>query len=232
MIGELVPAGVVVSTACDDLPEAELLPGEAEAVAGAVPQRRREFATGRLCARRALAGLGREWVAISVGQRREPLWPPGVVGSITHCAGYRACAVAEARSVAALGIDAEPNDDLPARVTERVARGEELAMVARLAADIPSICWDRLLFSAKEAVYKAWFPLTGRWLGFGDASIAFDAEGGTFAARLLVPGPLVGERELTVLDGRWRAHEGLLATVVPLVHPPPARGGPAYRRTR
>ena len=77
----------------------------------------------------------------------------------------------------------------------------------------PGVCWDRLLFTAKEAVYKAWFPLTRRWLGFEEAEITIDAAGGTFGARLLVPVP-AGGGPLTGLTGRWLARDGLILTAV------------------
>ena len=80
------------------------------------------------------------------------------------------------------------------------------------------MCWDRLLFSAKESVYKAWFPLTGRRLRFLDVRVDFDPVRSTFSARLLVDGPVVDGAALTGLDGRWVVGDGLLATaiVVPL----------------
>jgi 4'-phosphopantetheinyl transferase EntD len=223
VIAELVPPGVVVVETARDLPEAELVAGEEEAVANAVPARRAEFATGRACARRALVRLGREPVAVPVGPRREPLWPAGVVGSVTHCEGRRACAVADAADVVALGIDAEPHEPMPSRVTERIGRDEELTMLARLGDEEPHVCWDRLLFSAKEAVYKAWFPLTGRWLGFDQATIVVDSAARTFVARLLVPGPVVSGAALAELPGRWIVRDGVIATAVVL--PAHATGG-------
>ena len=69
----------------------------------------------------------------------------------------------------------------------------------------PGTCWDRLLFSAKESVYKAWFPLTRRWLGFEEADITIDPADGTFTARLLVPAPVAGGSPLTGFTGRWLA---------------------------
>jgi 4'-phosphopantetheinyl transferase EntD len=76
------------------------------------------------------------------------------------------------------------------------------------------VSWDRLLFSAKESVYKTWFPLTQRWLGFESADIAIDPREGTFTARLLVEGPLVKGAPLTMLNGRWLADHGLLVTAI------------------
>ena len=84
-----------------------LWPEEAAAVQHAVEKRRREFAVGRMLARAALAAIGDPPSAIPTGNHREPVWPAGIVGSITHCAGYCAAAVARDAMVVALGIDAE-----------------------------------------------------------------------------------------------------------------------------
>jgi 4'-phosphopantetheinyl transferase EntD len=204
---------VAVASTRDDL-DVELFPDEERAMGRAVEKRRREFTTGRACARLALQRLGREPVAIRHGERGEPLWPSGVVGSITHCRGYRACAVAPAADVLAVGIDAEVHEPLPDGVLEHVAFGPERAMVA---AGDAGVCLDRLLFSAKEAVYKAWFPLARRWLGFEDAALTIDLDGGAFRARLLVPGPVVGGQPLTELRGRWCVDDGIVAAAAVVV---------------
>ena len=95
-----------------------------------------------------------------------------------------------------------------------ISLAQERAQIAVLAAARPdAACWDRLLFCAKESVYKAWFPLAQEWLGFDDAEIVIDA-GGTFTARLLVPGPLISGSPLTSLGGRWLAARGLLVTAI------------------
>jgi 4'-phosphopantetheinyl transferase EntD len=216
VIAEILPPLAVACEAFSDCAQARLFPEEESIVACAVQSRRLAFATARACARRALAGLGCEPVAIPRDERGAPLWPAGVVGSITHCAGYRACAVARARDVITLGIDAEPADALPGRVLERISSAPERTGLCALAAAHPTVCWDRLLFSAKEAVYKAWYPLTGRWLDFGDAVITFDPAG-TFAAELLVPGPLLAGRPLGSFAGRWLTGDGLVLTAVALL---------------
>src|SRR6516225_7230906 len=108
-----------------------LLPAEAEAVRTAGPRRRAEFAAGRSCARAALATLGVAAGPILPGPAGQPLWPARVTGSITHCAGYQACAVARAADVAAIGIDAEPDAPLPAGLIERIATAPELAWISR-----------------------------------------------------------------------------------------------------
>jgi len=188
MIADLLPPSVVAVETFDDLPGELPFPGEEDLIARAVEGRRREFITARRCAREALAGLGHPATAILPGPRREPLWPAGVVGSITHCPGYRAAAVARRADLAGLGIDAERHGPLPEGVEEQVTRPEERDRLARLAVTHPGIHWDRLLFSAKESVYKAWYPLTGRWLGFEEARLSFDPAASTFRAEVLAAG--------------------------------------------
>jgi enterobactin synthetase component D / holo-[acyl-carrier protein] synthase len=213
VIDEILPAAVATAEARADAADAALLGGEEAVVARAVEKRRREFATGRACARRALERLGLPPAPIPSGERGEPLWPAEVVGSITHCDGYRAAAVARTAEMLALGIDAEPNQPLPDGLAGDIARAEELPRLAELAAAQPSVHWDRLLFCAKESVYKAWFPLAQRWLGFEDAVLSIDPRG-AFSARLLVPGPFVEGIRIEGFEGRWLAREGLIITAI------------------
>lgn len=218
MIAELVPPAVMVADARGPLPDERLLPGEEELVAKAVPKRREEFTTARTCARIALGRLGVPPVPLLSGPKREPLWPAGVVGSLTHCAGYRAAAVARAADVASIGIDAEPHEALPDGILKHVSLPAEREMLAALP---PGPHWDRLLFSAKESVYKTWFPLAQRWLGFEEARLEFrpgpDPDRGGFTAELLAEGmPPVGGQPVTVLSGRYGVSGGLLVTAITL----------------
>jgi 4'-phosphopantetheinyl transferase EntD len=150
VIQELLPPAVVAVEAFQDPPGVALFPAEEAAVARAVAKRRSEFTTVRHCARTALAGLGLPAGPIVPGPRGAPQWPAGIVGSMTHCAGYRAAAVARSREVATLGIDAEPNEPLPDGVLDSVTVAEERTWLAELAARRPEVSWDRLVFSAKE----------------------------------------------------------------------------------
>ena len=84
-----------------------------------------------------------------------PQWPAGVVGSMTHCAGYRAAAVTRSRALAGVGIDAEPHAPLPGAVHDVILREEERSHLLTLAEARRELHWDRILFCAKEAVYKA-----------------------------------------------------------------------------
>ena len=214
MIDEILPAAVACAEAFDDPAEVVLFPAEEALLARAVDKRRREFSTGRHCARRALAALGVAPVPILRGEAGAPQWPPGFVGSITHCSGYRAAAVARGRDVATIGLDAEPDQPLPGDVLTLISLPGERARLGDLTAAAPGISWDRLLFSAKESVYKAWFPLARRWLGFEDADITISAADGTFEARLLAAAPVVGDSPLAGFSGRWLARDGVLLTAI------------------
>jgi 4'-phosphopantetheinyl transferase EntD len=215
---------VAAAEAFGDLPGTRLFAAEEAVIARAVDKRRREFTTARACARAALAKLGVPPVPIVPGLRGAPQWPAGVVGSITHCDGYRACAVARDRDIVTIGVDAEPHSALPRGVLDEVSLAAERARVAELTAAVPGVCWDRLLFCVKESVYKAWFPLTGRWLGFTEAHVEFDPARQSFTARLLVPGPVVDGRALADFTGRWLVGQDLIVTAVTL--PAAGRGAP------
>ncbi|MFC7531607.1 4'-phosphopantetheinyl transferase [Actinoplanes sp. GCM10030250] len=229
MIELLLPEPVAAVETFDDVADEACFPGEEDLIAAAVESRRREFVTARRCAREALQRLGFAPRPIRPGPRREPLWPPGVVGSITHCAGYRAAAVTTGTVLAGLGIDAEPHGPLPDGVAEAVTVPEERTTVADLSRSMPAVHWDRLLFSAKESVYKAWYPLTGRWLGFEEARLEFDPAAGTFVARLRADGTrLDGGPPLRTLHGRYLVARGLVLTAA-LVDPGQPSGYSAIR---
>ena len=213
MLERILPAAAAVRATRADL-DVVLYPEEEAIVERAVEKRRREFVTARACAREALAELGEPAKPILSGPRGEPLWPAGIVGSITHCDGYRACAAARSSRLRTLGVDAEPDLPLPDGLLGDIALPEERGLLRRLAEEAPGTHWDRLLFSIKESVYKAWFPLAGRWLGFEDAVVEIDLRAQTFDARLLVPGPVLDGRELGRLHGRWLASDGLLMAAV------------------
>ncbi|MET8081459.1 4'-phosphopantetheinyl transferase superfamily protein [Streptomyces sp. NPDC005303] len=212
MIDSILPATVCAVQSFVHRLDITLSPQEEALVVHAVPKRHAEFTTVRACAREALVALGREPVPLLPDEWGAPGWPPGVVGSMTHCAGYGAAAVAHADEVTAIGIDAEPNSPLPQGVLEIIARPEERTALAKLMTPVTAAAgpaWDRLLFSAKESVYKAWYPVTRRWLDFQEASLELSPDG-TFTARVLVPAP----PELACLRGRWVANSGHVITSV------------------
>src|SRR5262249_13332380 len=152
--------GVATAEAWADPPGVWLFPAEEAVLTHAADKRRRGVTTGRQGAPAALGRVGGAPAPILPGEGGGPGGPPGAVGSKTQCAGCRAAAVARASERLTIGIDAEPNEPLRAGVVDAVADAGERAALARLRARQPAVSWDRLLFSAKESVYKAWFPLT------------------------------------------------------------------------
>jgi 4'-phosphopantetheinyl transferase EntD len=161
-----------------------------------VANRVAEFAAGRVAARRALAALGVGPVVIPVGERRLPVWPTGVVGSITHCAGMVAAAVAWLEDLTAIGIDGEPAVPLEPDIVEAVATPAERAALAdELAATV--------VFSAKESFYKCWSALDGPVLEFHDVAVELDDV--SFVAT-----PAGGKP----WPGRWAVRDGFVLTAV------------------
>ena len=114
------------------------------------------------------------------------------------------------------GFDAEPDAPLPDGVLDLVATPAEQARLAVTQLEPDSPNWDRLLFGAKEAVYKSWFPLVGEWLDHQEAEILFDPQDGTFAALLSRDGLIVDGRQIRRLHGRWIRKRGILVTAVVL----------------
>jgi 4'-phosphopantetheinyl transferase EntD len=132
------------------------LPALEEAlVEKAAPKRRREFALGRACARSALEKLGHGGAVIGKGANGAPLWPDGITGSITHTQNYAAALVGETRRFFGIGVDAERvggvTRDLWPRLFDDAERDHLMSL-----GETDRLIIATLLFSAKEACYKAW----------------------------------------------------------------------------
>ena len=220
MIEDILPAPVAAADSRTDLSDGHLYPEEQAPLARAADSRRREFATVRCCARIALAKLGLPPAPIPRGPDGAPIWPAGVVGSMTHCPAYRAAAVARASAVRSVGVDAEPNEPLPPDVLDVVARDSERAWVSCLQATRPDVSWDTLLFSAKESVFKTWYPLHRRWLDFDQIIITVEPSDGTFAARLAGPATPAGAAAPASFAGRWLTRDSLLMTAIAVLRAP------------
>ncbi len=179
----LFPSGAVVVAARTADGEFPLHPSEAEFIARAAPKRRRDFAAGRHCARRALAQLGIADFVLRAAPDRVPLWPAGVVGSISHTTDFCLAVVAETGIAAGIGVDAEVLGDVGEHLWPRICTPRERDWLESLdAARRPRAA--TLIFSVKEALYKCQYPLTREWLGFHDLEIeppaSVAAAGGIF----------------------------------------------------
>ena len=110
-----------------------------------------------------------------------------------------------------------PHGVLPDGVLDAVSLAEERRALTAMSDELH---WDRILFCAKEATYKAWYPLTRRWLGFEDAHIVFDVDAdgrsGDFVSRILIDPTAVSGEPLTELRGRWSVRDGLALTAIVL----------------
>lgn len=226
MIDRLVADPLVTAEAFTDHDSVFIPEAERAAVARAVPTRQREFFTVRHLARRAMTQLGVPGAArlpILKGERGAPAWPSGIVGSMTHCSGYRGAVVGRTDDIRSVGIDAEPHSELPSGVLDSVSLAEERAWLADAQREYGrDIHFDKLLFCAKETTYKAWFPLTRRWLGFEDAHITFDVspsgDAGEFTSKVLIDGAAVSGAPVTELHGRWAIDNNLVVAAIVVPH--------------
>ena len=183
LLRRLVPNDVGVAACLADLSLVEQLADDERAlVSSARSGRRGEFAAGRSCAHRALAAIGADVVAIARGEHRDPLWPRGVTGSISHAGGLAAAvATWTAPTIAGIGIDLEVAHGLaPELWTHVLTPGER----ARCDADDDPVGAATTVFTAKEAAFKALYPLLGAEIDFLDAT----AEIGDHAGTVDVPG--------------------------------------------
>jgi 4'-phosphopantetheinyl transferase EntD len=212
VIAELFPDSVVTVEAGDAHWNGALLPEEEAQILRAVPKRRRDFTAGRLCAREALARLGLAPGPLLSDADRVPRWPPGVVGSISHTAGWCGVAVARAEQAAGIGLDVEGDAPLDSRLVERICTPGERKAFVRLAPP-PAADWPKLVFSLKEAVYKAYFPLARHFLGFHDVELEIDPAASRFEARLLrADAPAAAGRRR--FPGRYAASGGFVCAGV------------------
>lgn len=206
----------------------DLHPDEVAGVRAACIARRREFASGRACARRAIKALaesrevhepGRQpsdhRVPLARGRDGAPAWPVGLTGSITHCDGYRAAAVARIVDVRAVGIDAELRRPLPIGVGPLVLTRGEADALPGASSRLLDLPWDTIAFSAKESAFKA---LSRCMIGGFDplqlvVAVSTDA---SLVVRPLRPVTLDGRRVAEV-SGRWTVTATHVATAVVLV---------------
>ena len=190
----------------------------------AVAVRRAQFADTRACARKALSeltGCDHSSTGIVRGERGVPVFPEGVVGSLTHTTDFRAAVVADGTLFASVGLDVEVAQPLPSGVGEVVLtardRDQVGVVMGRCGTGSGLSCSDSdvnalvgtVIFSAKESVYKSWFPVVGVFLDFSQAVIELRCDG-SFVAHIdsdvgVVP-------RLPTIEGRWAIVAGYVVT--------------------
>jgi 4'-phosphopantetheinyl transferase EntD len=188
----------------------ELSDAEEAQLSRAVPRRRREFAAGRFCAKRALSRLGIEHVTLPIGPNHAPMWPPGIVGTISHTENACLAAVAWRSAVRSVGADVELDEPLEPELYPLILTDRELTWLKTQ----PTTSRGRivrLIFSVKESFYKLQFPLTGRFLDFHDVEISTLANSGWFELNLLSDAG-EGFAKNGTFSGSYFAEAGLLVT--------------------
>ena len=174
--------------------------------------RKREFIAGRFCAHEAMKSANMPPEHIRIGEKGEPIWPSTIVGSITHSHGYAAAAVAKKSEVLSLGIDAETNEPLSPKVLQRIGNTQEQEWVQSVESSLIQHP-GKILFSAKEATYKAWYPITQEWLGFQEAHIDFHSDENTFTVQIQKKGPF------KKLFGKFVIQQGIILTAIEIPSP-------------
>lgn len=207
-LAALFPAGVAAACLTGAAPRELLTEHELSSVNHCAAVRIEQFAAGRLCARLALESLGIAGFSLLPAPDRQPQWPPGITGSITHTAGYAAAVVGRRGALRSLGIDSEVVAHVHAELWPGITAPGELARLRGLPEALGRV-HAAVLFAAKEAFYKSQFPLTGEWVSFADVVIegVADAAGDTGDFRVVPQRPLIIGREVHgALAGRYRLH--------------------------
>ncbi|MGB5351800.1 MAG: 4'-phosphopantetheinyl transferase superfamily protein [Polyangiales bacterium] len=187
-----------------------LLKSEAALVDGAAQTRIEQFTAGRVCSRLALGRLGvAATTPILRGDDRAPIWPPGFTGSISHTDTWCAAAVARTEDIRALGIDLESATPLKEALLKRVCTPKEREWLHEL--PTPGVT-GKIVFSAKEAVYKCQYPLSNQFLGFH----AVEVELGDDSFEAVFQQEAGGFKPGDVISGRYLVEEGLVATACEL----------------
>ncbi len=212
-ITSLLPDGVEVETGVPGDHASSMHPQEAELAVRFADVRRAEFATGRALARSALRRLGVADHALLPGSDRAPLWPSGVVGSISHTRKLCGVAVARRGAVRSLGLDIASDEGLARKLWKRILGSRELAWLETT----PAVDRDGIamvIFSAKECFYKCQYPLSQRLLGFHDVELELDPGSRCFVAKPVADLGLAGSPRF---EGRWNRAEGHVITAMALL---------------
>ena len=213
----LFPPGVVAAQLQGAAPVGRLTESEAHAVSHCAPKRIGDFTAGRLCARRALEAFGGRDFPLLPAADRQPQWPAGYVGSITHTEGYSAAVVGRRAQFRSLGVDAETIAAVHTELWPRILGEAERRQLAQFQAPQDRKRTAALIFAAKEAFYKCQFALTAEWLEFEDLHIEsqdFGRDTGRFSVRPCRALRLGHAGAL--MQGRFRVHAAYVSCGIAL----------------
>ena len=197
---------------------------EWESIRTCAESRVRDFYAGRLCAHLALAQLGVTDFDLLAGPDRQPLWPAGFTGSITHTEGFSAAVVARCCRVVGLGIDVERISAVHPDLWPTISSPGELERLRSLPAGVQLIA-AALIFVAKEAFFKCQYPLAGERFDFGEVQVDgadWESDSGDFQLNWRTPSKLDGLVPASAhgrLSGRFQRREQFLIAGVTLAAP-------------
>jgi 4'-phosphopantetheinyl transferase EntD len=205
-LSALFPAGACAAHVHGVAPPSGLTQDEINSVSHCSKKRISDFSSGRVCARLALRALGIEGFSLLSAPDRQPIWPDGIAGSITHTDSYTAAVVIRQGSVRSVGVDSEAVGAVHEGLWPRICTPAEIEGLRGFASAGRN---ERaaLIFAAKEAFYKSQFPLTGEWVGFADVTIELEAGPHGDGVFVVVPQrPLLAQQGQQNLTGRFRRH--------------------------
>ena len=202
----------IAETRNTNIDAAFLSPAERTYLENVSQNRKREFIAGRFCAHEAMMLASMPPENIHIGGKGEPIWPSNIVGSITHSHGYAAAAVARKSDIISVGLDAEIDEPLSSKALQRISNHQEEEWAKTVGGALVQHP-GKVLFSAKEATYKAWYPITHEWLGFKEAHINFHDQGNSFTVQIQKNGPI---REM---HGKYAIRKDVILTAIEVPSP-------------
>jgi len=174
---EQLPQSILISCATDQDWETSVFPEEEALIEHSIGKRQREFRAGRHCAHRVLNQLNHKNFVVLRGDKRAPIWPQGITGSISHSGAVCAAAASMDPNIVSLGIDIEEHIPLKEKLTPKICTSSEVDQIRVLNKLAKAYAWEKIIFSVKESVYKAWFPVFGSYLDFLEVKLLFDERG-------------------------------------------------------
>lgn len=217
MFDSIFPKDVLWQVAEEWMWEAPLCAEEEALVARAVQKRIREFRAGRNCAHKLFRQAGIQCNALLKGKQREPNWPDGWVGSISHTKGLCVVAIAPKNQYQSIGLDVEQATPLDPNVLSLICSNEEQNRIRQISQsggqNLASVPYSKIIFSAKESIHKTYFPLNYHTLDFLDADVVLDINSGKFSATIHNP-ESTPRVPISDLEGRYTIDEKHVATFI------------------
>ena len=209
----VLPEGLAVAARDPRVMPHDVNPFEDALVRQAVPRRQAEFHAGRAAAHAAMTSLGLSPRPVLAGADRAPLWPDGLTGSISHSTTACVAIIGLRADWAGIGVDIEEDTPLCPDLVPEICTASERDWLASLPAAEQGLM-AKLIFSAKEAAYKAQYPLSSALFGFDALCVKIDRTQAQFSARFIYPQPPFAKE--VILAGSYAHAAGVLVTGVTL----------------